>query len=100
MRFMVIVKADRKSEAGVLPDEKLLAGMGNYNEELATAGVLVSGEGLHPSAKGARVRFYGASRTVVNGPFPQTQEVVADFFIFQEKPKQEAMRSRERRPNP
>ena len=100
MRFMVIVKADRNSEAGALPDEKLLAEMGKYNEELAKAGVLVSGEGLHPSAKGARVRFSGASRTVVNGPFPETKELVAGFWIFQVKSKEEAIEWVKRSPNP
>ena len=91
MRFMVIVKADKNSEAGALPDEKLLAEMGKYNEELAKAGVLLAGEGLHPSSKGARVRFSGMKRTVVNGPFPETKDLVAGFWMFQVKSKEEAI---------
>ena len=91
MRFMVIVKADKNSEAGVLPDEKLLAEMGKYNEELAKAGVLLAAEGLHPSSKGARVRFSGTNRTVIDGPFPGTKDLVAGFWIFQMKSKQEAI---------
>ena len=100
MRFMVIVKADRNSEAGAMPDEKLLAEMGNYNEELVKAGVMVSGEGLHPSSKGARVRFSGATRTVTNGPFPETKDLVAGFWIFQVKSKEEAIEWVKRAPNP
>jgi len=91
MRFMVIVKADKNSEAGVMPDEKLLAEMGKYNEVLAKAGVLVSGEGLHPSSKGARVRFSGTARTVANGPFPESKDLVAGFWIFQVKSKGQAL---------
>ena len=87
MRFMIIVKADRNSEAGALPDEKLLAEMGKYNEELAKAGVLLAAEGLHPSSKGARVRFSGTNRTVINGPFPETKDLVAGFWLFQVKSK-------------
>jgi hypothetical protein len=87
MRFMIIVKADKNSEAGALPDEKLLTEMGKYNEELAKAGVMVAGEGLHPSSKGARIRFSGATRTVIDGPFPGTKDLVAGFWIFQVKSK-------------
>ncbi len=100
MRFMIIVKADKNSEAGAMPDEKLLTEMGKYNEELATAGVMVSGEGLHPSSKGARVRFSGATRTVINGPFPGTKDLVASFWIFQVKSKEEAIEWVKRAPNP
>ena len=100
MRFMVIVKAGKNSEAGALPDEKLLAEMGKYNEELAKAGVLVSAEGLHPSSKGARVRFSGTTRTVINGPFPETKDLVAGFWIFQVKSKEEAIEWVKRSPNP
>ena len=100
MRFMVIVKADKNSEAGVLPDEKLLAEMGKYNEELAKAGVLLAGEGLHPSSKGARVRFSGSKRTVIDGPFPETKDLVAGFWLFQVKSKEEAIEWVKRCPNP
>ena len=100
MRFMIIVKADRNSEAGALPDEKLLAEMGKYNEELAKAGVLLAAEGLHPSSKGARVRFSGTNRTVINGPFPETKDLVAGFWLFQVKSKQEAIEWVKRCPNP
>jgi hypothetical protein len=97
---MIIVKADRNSEAGALPDEKLLTEMGKYNEELAKAGVMVAGEGLHPSSKGARVRFSGATRSVINGPFPGTKDLVAGFWIFQVKSKEEAIEWVKRAPNP
>ena len=100
MRFMILVKADKKSEAGVMPDEKLLTEMGKFNEELAKAGVLVAGEGLHPSSKGARVRFSGDKRTVINGPFPETKELVAGFWIFDVKSKEEAIDWVKRAPNP
>ena len=100
MRFMVLVKADRNSEAGVMPDEKLLAEMGKYNEELAKAGVLVAAEGLHPSSKGARVRFSGEKRTVIDGPFAETKELIAGFWIFQVKSKEEANGWVKRCPNP
>src|SRR5690606_33705936 len=83
MRFMVIVKATKDSEAGVLPSQELLEAMGRYNEELVRAGVLLAGEGLHPSAKGARVRFSGSSRTVLDGPFAETKELIAGFWILQ-----------------
>ncbi|HEX9148628.1 MAG TPA: YciI family protein, partial [Thermoanaerobaculia bacterium] len=81
MRFMVIVKADKDSEAGVMPSEELLAEMGRYNEELAKAGVLLAAEGLHPSSKGARVRFSGSKRTVIDGPFAETKELIAGFWL-------------------
>ena len=97
---MVIVKADKNSEAGAMPDEKLLVEMGKYNEELAKAGVMVSGEGLHPSSKGARVRFSGTSRTVTEGPFPGTGDLVAGFWIFQVTSKEEAIEWVKRAPNP
>lgn len=100
MRFMVIVKADKNSEAGVMPDEKLLAEMGKYNEELAKAGELLAGEGLHPSSRGARVRFSGSKRTVIDGPFPETKDLVAGFWIFQVKSKEEAIEWVKRSPNP
>ncbi|MCZ0734325.1 YciI family protein [Phreatobacter sp. AB_2022a] len=82
MRFMVIVKADKNTEAGVMPTEQMLADMGNYNEELVKAGVMLAGEGLHPSSKGARVRFSGPSRTVIDGPFAETKELIAGFWIL------------------
>lgn len=100
MKFMVLVKADKNSEAGIMPDEKLLTEMGAYNEELAKAGVLVAGEGLHPSSKGARVKFSGAKRTVTDGPFPETKELIAGFWIFNVKSKQEAIDWIKRCPNP
>jgi hypothetical protein len=100
MRFMVLVKADKNSEAGVLPDEKLLADMQKYNEELAKAGVLLAGEGLHPSSKGARVRFSGAKRTVIDGPFAETKELIAGFWLIQTKSKEEAIEWVKRAPNP
>ena len=91
MRFMILLKADKKSEAGVLPDAKFLEEMGKCNEELAQAGVLLAGEGLHPSSKGARVRFSGEKRTVINGPFPETTELIAGFWLWQVKSKEEAI---------
>ena len=100
MRFMVIVKADRDSESGKLPDEKILKDMGNFNEQLVKAGVMLAGEGLHPSSKGARVRFSGAKRTVIDGPFAETKELVAGFWIWQVKSKQEAIEWVKRCPNP
>src|SRR5438094_2783413 len=100
MRFMVMVKATKDSEAGVLPDEKLLADMGKFNEELAKAGVLLAGEGLQPSSKGARVRFSGAKRTVIDGPFAETKELVAGFWLWQVKSKEEAIEWVKRCPNP
>ena len=100
MRFMIMVKATKESEAGVMPDEKLLAEMGKYNEELAKAGVLLAGEGLHPSSKGARVRFSGDKRTVIDGPFTETKELVAGFWIIQVRSKEEAIEWIKRVPNP
>src|SRR2546430_906726 len=100
MRFMIIVKASKDSEAGVMPDEKLLAAMGKFNEELVKAGVMLAGEGLHPTSKGARVRFSGAKRTVIDGPFAETKELVAGFWIWQVKSKQEAIEWVKRCPNP
>lgn len=98
MRFMVLVKADRNSEAGVLPDRKLLAEMGKYNEELAKAGVLLAGEGLQPSSKGARVRFSGAKRTVIDGPFTESKELIAGFWLWQVKSLDEAIEWLKRAP--
>jgi hypothetical protein len=100
MRFMVLVKADKNTEAGVMPSEKLLADMGKYNEELAKAGILLAGEGLHPSSKGARVRFSGAKRTVVDGPFKDSNDLVCGFWMFQVKSKEEAIEWVKRCPNP
>jgi hypothetical protein len=97
---MVMVKADRNSEAGVMPSEELLAAMGRYNEELAKAGVMLAGEGLHPSSKGARVRFSGKERTVVDGPFAETKELVAGFWIWKCASLQEAIEWVKRCPNP
>ncbi len=91
MRFMVMVKANEDSEAGVLPDEKLLTEMGKFNEELVKAGVMLAGEGLHPSSKGARVRFSGGKRTVIDGPFAETKELIAGFWLWQVKSKEEAI---------
>ena len=91
MRFMVIVKADKDSEAGVMPDEKLLAEMGNYNEELVKAGIMLAGEGLHPSSKGVRVRFAGDEKTVIDGPFAETKELVAGFWLWEAKSLDEAI---------
>ena len=91
MRFMVIVKADKNSEAGEMPSEKMLAEMGKYNEQLASAGVMLAGEGLQPSSKGARVRFTKSAPVVVDGPFAETKELVAGFWLFQCKSKQEAI---------
>jgi hypothetical protein len=91
MRFMVLIKADRDSEAGVMPDERLLAEMGRFNEALADAGVLLAGEGLHPSSKGARVRLSGAERTVIEGPFAQTEALIAGFWIWRCASLQEAI---------
>lgn len=91
MKFMILVKADKKSEAGHLPDEKLLTEMGKYNEELANAGIMLAGEGLHPTSKGARVTFSGGKRTVTNGPFPESKDLIAGFWIWQVKSKDEAI---------
>ena len=100
MRFMVIVKATKDSEAGVLPTEKLLAEMGKYNEDLAKAGVMLAGEGLQPSSKGARVRFSGKKRTVVDGPFAETKELIAGFWLWRVKSLDEAIEWVKRCPNP
>lgn len=100
MRFMVMVKATPNSEAGILPDERLLAEMGRYNEELAKAGILLSGDGLQPSSRGARVRFSGKNRTVVDGPFAETKELVAGFWIWQCPSLAEAIEWVKRCPNP
>jgi hypothetical protein len=100
MRFMVMVKATKDSEAGVLPDEKLLADMGKYNEELVKAGVMLAGEGLQASSKGARVRFSGSKRTVIDGPFPETKELIAGYWLFQVKSLEEAIEWVKRCPNP
>ena len=100
MRFMVIVKADKDSEAGVLPSEELLTEMGKFNEELVKAGVMLAGEGLQPSSKGARVRFSGDKRTVIDGPFAETKELVAGFWLWQVKSKEEAIEWLKRAPVP
>jgi hypothetical protein len=100
MRFMILLKADTNTEAGVLPDEKLLTEMGKYNEELVRAGVLLAGEGLQPSSKGARVRFSGTKRTVIDGPFTEANELVAGFWLIQVKSKEEAIEWVKRCPNP
>lgn len=100
MRFVVLVKATKESEAGVMPSEQLLTEMGNYNEELVKAGVMQAGEGLHPSSKGARVRFSGKERTVVDGPFSETKELVAGFWIWKVGSLQEAIDWVKRCPNP
>jgi hypothetical protein len=97
---MVIVRASRETEAGVMPSEQLLRDMGNYNEQLVNAGIMEAGEGLHPSAKGARVRFSGAKRTVIDGPFTETKELVAGFWIWKVKSLQEAIEWVKKCPNP
>ena len=100
MRFMIIVKASKDSEAGIMPSEKLLAEMGKFNEELSKAGVLLAAEGLQASSKGARVKFSGTKRTVTDGPFAETKELIAGFWIWQVKSKQEAIEWVKRCPNP
>ena len=100
MRFMILLKADKNSEAGALPDEKLLAEMGKFNEELVKAGVMLAGEGLQPSSKGARVKFSGSTRTVIDGPFAETKELIAGFWLWQVKSKEEAIEWVKRCPNP
>jgi hypothetical protein len=97
---MILVKADANSEAGVMPSEQLLTEMGKYNEELVKAGVLLAGEGLHPSSKGARVKFSGSKRTVTDGPFAETKELIAGFWLIQVKSKEEAIEWVKRAPNP
>ena len=98
MRFMVLVKADKNSEAGVMPDTKLLAAMGKFNEELVKAGVMLAGEGIHPSSKGARVKFQGGKKTVIDGPFAETKELVAGFWLWQCKSREEAIEWLKRAP--
>ena len=100
MRVIVFVKADQNSEAGVLPDEKMFDEMGRFNEELVEAGIMQAGEGLHPSSKGARVRFSGTKRTVIDGPFAETKELVAGYWIWKVKSLQEAIDWAKRCPNP
>ena len=98
MRVMVIVKASAESEAGVLPDEKMLTEMGKFNEELTKAGVMLAGEGLHPTSKGKRVRFSGSNRTVIDGPFAETKELIAGFWLWQVKSMEEAVEWLKRAP--
>ena len=100
MRFMVIIKANARSEAGEMPSERLLLEMGKYNEELVRAGVMLAGEGLHPSSRGARVRFTGSKRTVIDGPFSETKELIAGFWLIQTKTREEAIEWVKRIPNP
>ncbi len=100
MRVMVIVKADRDSENGVMPDEKLLTEMGAYNEELVAAGIMLSGEGLHPSSKAKRVRFSGSDRSVIDGPFAETKELIAGFWIWEVASMDDAVAWAKRCPNP
>ena len=100
MRFMVIVKATKSSEAGEMPTTELLSAMGKYNEELVKAGIMLAGEGLHPSSKGARVRFSGSKRTVIDGPFAETKELIAGFWIWQVRSFDEAIEWVKRCPNP
>src|SRR6187549_3190394 len=100
MRFMIIVKASKDSEAGVMPSEKLMAEMGKFNEELVKAGVLLAGDGLHPSSRGKRVRFAGGTKTVVDGPFTEAKELVAGFWIWQVKSIDEAVEWARRCPDP
>jgi hypothetical protein len=100
MRVMVLVKANEQSEAGVLPTEELLTAMGRYNEELVKAGIMLAGEGLHPSSKGARIQFSGDNRTVVDGPFTEVKELVAGFWLWQVKSMDEAIEWARRCPNP
>jgi hypothetical protein len=100
MKFMILVKATRDSEAGVMPSEELLTAMGNYNEELVRAGIMLAGEGLHPSSTGVRVRFAGTDRTVLDGPFAETRELVAGFWLWQCKSREEAVEWVKRCPNP
>ena len=100
MRFMILIKADENSEAGVMPSEELMTEMTRYNEELVKAGVMLAGEGLHPSSKGARVKFSGDKRTVIDGPFAETKELIAGFWLIQVKSKEEAIEWVKRIPNP
>src|SRR5688500_2262721 len=100
MRFMILIKANKDTEAGVMPSQELLAAMGKYNEELIKAGIMLAGEGLQSSSKGARVRFSGDKRTVIAGPFAETKELIAGFWIWQVKSKEEAIEWVKRCPNP
>jgi hypothetical protein len=100
MRVMVLIKADEDTEAGVMPSEQLLAEMGRYNEELVKAGIMLAGEGLHPSSKGARVRFSGEKRSVIDGPFAETKELIAGFWLWQVRSMDEAIEWVKRCPNP
>ena len=100
MRFMILIKATRDSEAGVMPGELLLTEMGKFNEELVQAGVMLAGEGLHPTSKGARVRFSGGRRTVIDGPFAETKELIAGYWLWRCKSKEEAIEWVKRCPNP
>lgn len=100
MRVMVIVKASKESEAGQMPDQKILEEMGRFNDELVKAGVMLAGEGLHPSARGKRVRFAGSKRTVIDGPFAETKELIAGFWLWQVKSMEEALEWARRCPNP
>ena len=98
MKFLVIVKADKDSEAGIMPSKELLTAMGNYNEQLVKAGVMLAGEGLHPTSKGKRVRFSGTKRTVIDGPFAETKELIAGFWIWQVRSMEEAVEWLKRAP--
>ena len=100
MRVMVIVKANKDTEAGVMPSEQLLREMGNYNEELVKAGIMLAGEGLHPTSKGARIKFSGTRRTVIDGPFAETKELIAGYWLWRVKSMQEAIEWAKRCPNP
>jgi len=100
MRFMIIVKATKDSEAGVMPSQQLLTEMGKFNEELVKAGILLAADGLHPSSKGARIRFSGSARTVIDGPFTETKEIIAGYWLWQVKSKEEAIAWVKRCPNP
>src|SRR5688572_15983240 len=100
MRVMVIVKANKDTEAGVMPSEQLLTEMGNYNEELVKAGIMLAGEGLHPSSKGARIKFSGTSRAVIDGPFAESKELIAGYWLWRVKSLQEAIEWAKRCPNP
>src|SRR5688500_4044200 len=100
MRVMVMIKANKDTEAGVMPSEELLTEMGNFNEELVKAGVMLAGEGLHPSSKGARVKFSGTKRTVIDGPFAETKELIAGFWLWQVKSMDDAIQWVKRVPNP
>ncbi|PBJ03001.1 YciI family protein [Pseudomonas sp. ACN5] len=100
MRFMIIIKASQDSEAGVMPSQELLTAMGNYNEELVKAGIMLAGEGLHPSSKGARIKFSGEKRTVIDGPFIETKELIAGFWLWKVKSREEAIEWVKRCPNP